>query len=292
MPSTPVGDPSDRTAVLEPPCREPQARPADADREIEKRKRQEPSSGERGRHKLFVSEASDANRETEKRKRQEPSSGGRGRHKHVVGEEAVDPQTLTDGALVRAPKRDAADDDEMQSLVIIKKTGRRWLARSTDTPAAKIPVVKHNKRGWIIRLPKDIIRHRDAPKAGFTTESRFFTIGAKGEDAAKAEARAEAERWEQKIDEVINSVVLANDDDTDAEGVIYSLNRARTLAPHSVEAHAARLAASQNAGKADAKRKAKKSNIQNTIQKEVKKEHGKEGGGGGARRKSARKSAA
>ena len=265
MPSTPVSDPSDRTAVLEPPCREPQGRPADADREIEKRKRQEPSSGERGRYKQF---------------------------KHVVGEEAVDPQTLTDGALVRAPKRDAADDEEMQSLVIIKKTGRRWLARSTDTPAANIPVVKHNKRGWIIRLPKDIIRHRDAPKAGFTTESRFFTIGAKGEDAAKAEARAEAERWEQKIDEVINSVVLANDDDTDAEGVIYSLNRARTLAPHSVEAHAARLAASQNAGKADAKRKAKKSKIQNTIQKEVKKEHGKEGGGGGARRKSARKSAA
>ena len=45
---------------------------------------------------------------------------------------------------MRAPKRDAADDDEMQSLVIIKKTGSRWLARATDTPAIKIKPVRHS----------------------------------------------------------------------------------------------------------------------------------------------------
>ena len=99
---------------------------------------------------------------------------------------------------MRAPKRDAADDDEMQSLVIIKKTGSRWLARATDTPAIKIKPVRHNKRGWIIR-------HRDAHKAGFTNDSRFFRIGAKGPDAAEAEAKAMAELWEQKIEEAISA---------------------------------------------------------------------------------------
>ena len=88
---------------------------------------------------------------------------------------------------------------------------------------------------------------------------------------------------------VYSAPILAADDEVIVGGSVYSLSEARTLGPSSAEAQAIRLAASKNAGAAEAKRRTTKPQTQKKkaqgkgVEAEIKKGQGPPRGDAGRR---------